>query len=102
MTYKSKRARACDIKLKTKNVVWERDGECCIICGSPQAMPNAHYIPRSRGGLGIEENVVTLCQQCHHDFDNGDKQEEYKVVIGDYLKNQYEDWEESKLYFTKY
>ena len=24
-----------------------------------------------KGGLGIEQNVVTLCIQCHHDYDNG-------------------------------
>lgn len=31
------------------------------MCGSSYAMPNAHYIARAQGGLGIEENIVTLC-----------------------------------------
>ncbi len=50
----SKRSKACDISPKVKKKVWERDNHCCIICGSPYAMPNAHYIARSQGGLGIE------------------------------------------------
>ena len=50
----SKRSKACDISPKVKKKVWERDNHCCIICGSPYAMPNAHYISRAQGGLGIE------------------------------------------------
>ena len=63
---KSKRAKACDISKKVKDRVWERDGGRCIICGSPYAMPNSHYIRRSQGGLGIEENIVTMCLCCHN------------------------------------
>lgn len=44
----SKRSKACDISPKVKKKVWERDNHCCIICGSPYAMPNAHYIKRSQ------------------------------------------------------
>ena len=61
---KSKRAKACDISKKVKDIVWERDGHRCIICGSYQAMPNSHYIRRSQGGLGIPENIVTMCSRC--------------------------------------
>ena len=69
---KSKRARACDISQKVKAAVWERDGGCCVICGRRDtAAPNAHYIRRSRGGLGIAENIVTLCAECHRRQDNG-------------------------------
>ena len=38
--------------------------------------PNMHYISRAQGGLGIEENVVTGCQECHHEYDNGAKREQ--------------------------
>lgn len=99
---KSKRAKACDIPPAVKKIVLERDCGCCIICGSPHAMPNAHYIRRGQCGLGIEENVVTLCPQCHHDYDNGDKLEEYGALIRDYLKSQYAGWNEKDLYYDKW
>lgn len=96
---KNKRSNACDIPQKVKRRVWERDGERCIICGNSQAMPNAHYISRAQGGLGIEENIVTLCIQCHNEFDNSIKRAEYKKYIENYLKEKYPEWEEKKLYY---
>lgn len=47
----SKRSNACNISQKVKKKVWERDNHCCIICGSPYAMPNAHYISRAQGRI---------------------------------------------------
>lgn len=99
---KSKRSKACDISVKVKAQVWERDGCCCIICGSPHAMPNMHYIRRSQGGLGIPQNVVTGCLECHNAFDNGDKRKEYGELIKSYLQSQYPDWDEEKLRYEKY
>ena len=62
-----------------------------------------HYIRRSQGGLGIEENVVTLCPECHHDFDNGDKRKEYGEIIKNYLQGEYgSNWSEEKLIYKKY
>ena len=58
---KTRRSKACDISQKVKQRVWERDNGCCVICGNNyNVMPNAHYIPRSKGGLGIEENVFKI------------------------------------------
>lgn len=87
----SKRSKACDISQKVKQNVWDRDNHQCIICGNPYAMPNAHYIRRSQGGLGIEQNVVTLCQKCHSDFDNGNKRASIGYRIEWYLKSCYQD-----------
>lgn len=98
----SKRSKATDIPRKVKERVWERDGGQCIICHSPYAMPNAHYIRRSQGGLGIEQNVVTLCLDCHNRFDNGDKREEFGNIIRDYLKSQYPGWDEKELVYRKW
>lgn len=102
LRYKSKRSKATDIPKKTKEIVWERDNHCCIVCGSPYGMPNAHYISRAHGGLGIEQNIVTLCQTCHDRYDNGDKREEYGTWIRAYLKSKYPDWDEEKLYYQKW
>lgn len=99
---KSKQAKACDIPQPVKNAVWERDSHKCIICGSPCAMPNAHYIPRSHGGLGIEENIVTLCMDCHRAFDQTTSRGWYRERIRRYLQEKYPKWDESKLIYHKY
>lgn len=107
---KSKRARACDISQAVKKRVWERDGGCCVVCGNNyNVMPNAHYISRARGGLGVEENIVTLCTEltpnkCHRKFDFGtaEEQEEIGLKIKDYLIGCYPDWKEENLVYKKW
>lgn len=98
----SKMSKACDISPRVKKRVWDRDGHCCILCGNPQAWPNAHYIPRSQGGLGIPQNIVTLCARCHHDYDNGGKREEYGQMIWAYLKGWYPKLERKDLVYDKW
>ncbi len=98
---KSKRSKACDISPKVKAIVYERDNGLCINCGRWGGIPNAHYIRRSRGGLGIEQNVGCLCPQCHHDYDNGGKEKEIGEVFNGYLMSKYEDWNEKDLYYKK-
>lgn len=96
----SKRAKACDITKKVREEVWERDEHCCILCGSNEAMPNSHYIPRSLGGLGIPQNVVTMCRECHDDYEK--HRREKKSLVAAYLKKCYPNWDEGKLVFKKY
>lgn len=98
---KSKRAKACDITKKVKDRVWERDGHKCIICGSYQAMPNSHYIRRSQGGLGIEENIVTMCQRCHYMYDQGGDRQAIATYTERYLRSKYPDWNPEKLIYRK-
>lgn len=87
-----------DVKLK----VWERDHHRCVLCGnSYQAAPNAHYIARSHGGLGIEQNIVTLCMRCHCAYDNSDQRSELRDRLRGYLKTKYENWNEENLIYTK-
>ena len=107
---KSRRAKACDISQAVKKRVWERDGGRCVVCGCGyNVMPNAHFIPRSKGGLGIEENIVTLCtelteNQCHRRFDFGDREEREAIggIIADYLRGKYPEWDEEKLVYRKW
>ena len=98
---KSKRAKACDITKKVKDRVWERDGGRCIICGTPYAMPNSHYIRRSQGGLGIEENIVTMCQRCHSMYDQGADRKAIATYTEQYLRSKYPDWNPEKLIYKK-
>ena len=97
-----KRTKALSISPKVKNAVYERDGGCCVWCGNPYGQPNAHFIPRSQGGLGIEENVLTLCWECHQRFDNSIGRMKMREFFEEYLKSKYPEWEEEKLYYKKY
>ena len=98
---KSARTKACDISPEIRRIVEERDAGGCVICNR-RGHPNMHYIPRSAGGLGIAQNIVCGCLKCHDAYDNGNMREEYGKIIREYLKSQYADWDESKLYYKKY
>lgn len=99
---KTKRAQACDIPKKVKDIVWERDGHKCIICGSYQAMPNSHFIRRSKGGKGIPENIVSMCSVCHRMYDQGIDRAAIETYTRNYLRSHYPDWNESKLIYRKW
>ena len=96
-----KRTKACAISKKTKIRVYERDKGRCIFCGAP-GLPEAHYIARSQGGLGIEQNIVTVCRPCHDRMDNStDRKKMLKVAAG-HLKSFYPDWNEKDLIYDKW
>ncbi|MEA4869928.1 MAG: HNH endonuclease [Christensenella sp.] len=99
---KHRQTKATDINPAVKKIVWERDCECCIICGSIYAAPEAHYIPRSAGGLGIEQNIVTLCRGCHDRFDAMVDRSWMRDAIRNYLVSKYPEWDEKKLYYKKF
>lgn len=63
-----------------------------------------HYIPRSRGGLGIEENGALGCHYHHTMLDNGNtgRREEMLGLFKEYLMQQYEDWKEEDLVYDKW
>ena len=98
---KHKRTKATSISAEIKRIVWERDHHACIICHSSDAFPEAHYVPRSHGGLGIEQNIVTLCRTCHDAYDNGKDRAYYQRRIEAYLKAQYPHWNREVLIFKK-
>lgn len=98
---KHKRTKATAIDRKTKETVYERDEGLCIICHRP-GLPEAHYIRRSQGGLGIPENIVTLCRECHRKFDEGQKHNEYKEKIKNYLDRFYPDFDDYNRIYHKY
>ena len=101
---KSKRTRACEITKQVRQEVAIRDNGKCIICGKvvPVSCSNAHYIKRSQGGLGIPENIVTLCPQCHYEEDFGQNTQEYEQKVKEYLQSKYKDWSEEDLIYKKW
>lgn len=54
------------------------------------------------GGLGIPENIVTLCPECHFKEDMGQNTKLYEQKIKEYLQSKYEDWNEENLIYKKY
>ena len=96
-----KRTKALAISREVKDAVWERDKHCCVWCGSPFAEPNAHYIARSQGGLGIEKNILTLCRECHRRYDQTAHRKIMRRFFRDYLKDKYADWDEDSLVYRR-
>jgi 5-methylcytosine-specific restriction endonuclease McrA len=45
--------------------VLERDGWRCQVCGSMQHLQVHHLQFRSQSGGDEEQNLITLCAQCH-------------------------------------
>ena len=83
------------INKKVRDRVYERDSwdgaPCCVICG--RAFPEVHHIvERSRGGQGVEENLVCLCYRCHrilHDTED----RSMKETIAEYMRKYYPNWD---------
>lgn len=102
---KHKQTKEKDIDIRIKIRVWERDSHCCIFCGKPVPVfnANAHFIPRSAGGLGIEENIFTACGNCHREQDNGKDTKEYDKKAEMHLKDIYgANWDKCKLIYKKW
>lgn len=95
-----RRTKALDISPAVKRAVYERDNGCCIICGK-QGLPNAHYIARSHGGLGIEQNIVTLCADCHRRYDQTIERKSLRPIIANYLRSQYPGFNPANLIYHK-
>lgn len=99
----SKRARALQISSAVKMLVYHRDNGRCVHCHRP-GNPEAHYIPRSKGGLGIPENILTLCRECHdkYDFGTREQREGMREEFREYLMSKYTYWDETKLTYNKW
>ena len=108
---KTQRTKALEIPPEVKKAVAERDSidghPCCIWCGKPAplsnplAFSNAHYIPRSQGGKGIEENTLTLCWGCHIRYDQTINRERMGEFFKCYLKSKHPEWDEKNLVYRK-
>ena len=109
-----KRTKALQFSQETINQIGERD-ERCIFCKMWYNMPSKpkyehaildimHIVPKSQGGLGIEENGVLGCRYHHSLLDNGNKglRAEMMDMIEGYMKDKYPEWDKSKLVYKKY
>lgn len=102
---KHNRTKATQIQKYVKEIVWYRDKRRCIFCNKlvPIFNANAHFIPRSAGGRGIEENMFTACDFCHNEQDNGLNTKAYDLKVENYLRSIYgPNWNKEKLIYNKY
>lgn len=103
------RTKAVAIPREVKKAVAERDTYdgwvCCILCGKPAPSETAwccaHYIPRSQGGLGIEQNIITLCPDCHRIYDQTTARKMMRPIFRRYLREHYPEWDEKRLVYQK-
>jgi len=58
--------------------VLNRDGYRCRHCKSRSALHCHHIVFRSQQGTDVEDNLLTLCNQCHEAVHRGD----LRVEIG--------------------
>ncbi|MDD3369221.1 MAG: hypothetical protein PHP50_10105 [Lachnospiraceae bacterium] len=99
----------------TRLRVYKRDGAECLFCRLQYHMHCTdpmqleikdimHYINKSAGGLGVEQNGVLGCRYHHGLLDNGNRglRSEMLEIMRNYLKEQYSGWDEEDLYYSKW
>ena len=97
------RTKKTNIPMDVKQVVFERDQECCIFCGKHLTVSFAcvHVIPRSSGGLGIKENIVTGCSDCHIKLDHSSKRSMMLMIAHIHLFSFYPDYDYDQCVYHK-
>lgn len=98
------RTKATSISKDIKEIVWNRDNHKCILCGKyvPIECACCHFIPRSQGGLGIEENIFTACNDCHREQDSGLNTLLLESKVEKYLQEYYgAKWDKNNLIYNK-
>jgi len=53
------------ISQEVKNLVWNRDGGRCVICGSNENLEFDHIIPIAKGDSNTYRNIQLLCETCN-------------------------------------
>ena len=96
-----RRTKALAITKTVKKHVVKRDDGLCIFCHKP-GLPEAHFISRAQGGLGIEENILTVCRPCHDLLDNSQARGMMLQIAEAYLREHYSDWDKENLVYHKY
>lgn len=101
----SKRSKACEFPAKVREAIKERDGGCifCKMYGYSGFPPTQimHYVARSQGGRGVEQNGALGCALHHQQLDNGKNGLTMKEDFKNYLQSLYEGWNEKDLVYRK-
>ena len=93
---------------KERKAIYERDDYKCVIpnCNNNFGLGIAHvFVSRAKGGKGVRQNGVLLCQHHHHILDNGHNAKEQEKIDGFvryYLFRLYPDVKLQDLKFDKW
>lgn len=98
-----KRKDWCEFSPEERRIIYKRDYNRCIICGSRSFLGVAHiFVSRAKGGKGCKENGVLLCSdRCHSALDQGkdaEKRNSIRTKCENYLNNLYDIDKESLIY----
>lgn len=112
---KSKQSKAREFTVEQRRKIVSRDKGKCIFCEMGYRAKEGtwlglemksimHYIPRSKNGLGIEQNGAVGCQYHHEMMDNGNQgnRKEMLELFENYLRACYPDWCEERLVYSKW
>ena len=87
---RSQRSLATKITPDVRQDVKVRDNGMCRICGTMENIELHHAIfPRSQGGLGVANNLISLCQFHHRQYHDGNGyiSEEIKNIMNELYPN---------------
>jgi len=90
---KSREVTQRRLRPKQKKRILDRDGYQCKRCrmrqsDHPDIELQAHHIkPFAQGGLTIDENLITLCSECHQSLDPHFQPELFFLPDGPYTKS---------------
>jgi len=70
--------------------VKDRDGWQCVICEGETHLHVHHKIPRDKGGVNHNDNLVTLCSSCHKVIETADTQQAFNKCMANYQKNKHQ------------
>lgn len=54
-----------------REIILNRDNQTCVYCGNPATHVD-HIVPVSKGGLHVENNLVSACERCNKSKNNRD------------------------------
>lgn len=98
---KGDKAKRTNFDMPVAKQMYERDDECCILCGSTHMLEKSHLISRADYGLGILENGVLLCKKCHtewHANNEGKDNGMYDKKVS-YLRSKHDNWDSIELQY---
>ena len=99
----SKVTKATDIPKNVRQEVLMRDRGRCIFCGTMDNLQCHHYLYRKPHlGMGIKENLVMLCINCHDRLHKHDKGFVLRNFVKDYLDKHYPGFKDKDRVYRKY
>jgi hypothetical protein len=81
-----------------RQLVLERDGRCCQVCGSPsKTVHHIDYTNIIMLGQGDQHELITLCEPCHNFVEQSKRLSEKKSLLnklfGQHSKNTLDEWQ---------